>query len=288
LISDLNLVGELTPQEVQAIAARVVHQITENPDPFNEAKQKNNFMVLELIEKVGIESFLSPNESWTSNLKKILVFSALMNGLDVFYPESLLEFFRQLSKTATLNDIDSVQKLLEKIIREKQDIEFIGYDDFMLFEEAISNNAGCKILYFVDNSGEILFDVLACLLLLQEGYRVTIVSKSEPFADDVYEKDIRYLIDKFPSLAEFLGTGQLRLSFVSSDFLDCHESFIEECGSASIYIAKGTRNVNFLWQKDLIIPGLHVALNKSETVRSMLVPERKLSGPVIFVFQSVG
>lgn len=288
LISDLNLVGELTPQEVQSIAARVVHQITENPDPFNQAKQKNNLMVLELIEKAGIESFLRPNYPWASNLKNILVFSALLNGLDVFYPESLLEFLRQFNKTTALNNLESVQKLLEKVAKETEIVDFVGYDDFALFEKIISNNAGCKILYFVDNSGEIIFDMLACLVLLQEGYRVTVVSKSEPFADDVYENDIKYLIDEFPGLANFLNTGQLRLSFVSSDFLDCHESFIEECSSASIYIAKGTRNVNFLWQKDLIMPGLHVALNKSETVQSILASERKSLGPVVFVFQSIG
>lgn len=288
LISDLSLVGELTPQEVQSIADRVVCQVTGQPDPFKEAKQKSNLMTLELIESIGDEYFIGQNCFWTSNLKIILVFSALLNGLDVFYPESLLKFLRQFNSIIALAHIDSVHVLLRKVVDGEITIaNFIGHDDFDIFENILLNNAGCKILYFIDNSGEIIFDILACLVLLQEGYKVTIVSKYEPFADDVCESDLVDLIRKFPKLTYFLNTDQLRLSSVSSDFLDYHESFVKECGSASIYLAKGNRNINFLWKKDLTIPGLHVALNKSETVQSMFSQSTQVGAPVVFVFQNI-
>jgi uncharacterized protein with ATP-grasp and redox domains len=162
----------------------LIKEITRNPDPYRQMKDKELEIGRELSQKIVIE-----NGSFVSCLK----FAALGNTIDFFKPLEL-----------TINDM-------------REPVNFV-INDTRRFEAKLKHAS--RLLYLADNAGEVFFD-LPLLNLLRKRASVAYVVKSAPVQNDLSKDDIRRagLEDK---LGEILTTGTatpgIDFSLASSEF----------------------------------------------------------------------
>ena len=129
----------------------------------------------------------------------------------------------------------------------------------------------------MDNAGEAIIDLLAAEILLNAGFQVTLVASLAPFVDDVTTSEVQGLVRQSESLVRWENTGRLKLSSIDSDMYVWGEVLLREWSQAAGYIAKGMRKLGQMYDSNLTIPGLHVVLNKSNTVRRIVKRDRGVS-----------
>ena len=162
----------------------VIKEITQNPDPYREMKDKEIAVARELSKQVKLE-----HDSFRSCLR----FAALGNTIDFFRP-------------------------LDVIKREiKGRVDFI-IDDSERFEAKLEH-AG-RVLYLADNAGEVFFD-LPLIRWMRQWASVAYVVKASPVQDDVTLEDIRRARLE-AELGEIITTGTatpgIDFSQASADF----------------------------------------------------------------------
>lgn len=162
----------------------VIKEITLNPDPYRQMKDKEVEIGRELSRQIKIEN---------GNLMSCLKFAALGNTIDFFRP-------------------------LDVIIRDmKQPVNFI-INDVERFEAKLKRAS--RVLYLGDNAGEVFFDI-PLIRWLRKRASVAYVVKSAPVQNDVTLEDIRRagLED---TLGEILTTGTatpgIDFSLASTEF----------------------------------------------------------------------
>jgi uncharacterized protein with ATP-grasp and redox domains len=146
-----------------------VKEITGNPDPYQQMKDREISVARELSQKIKVDP-----GSFTSCLK----FAALGNTIDFFRP------------------IDVIQRDM------KRPVNFI-IDDSIRFKAKLKHSA--RILYLADNTGEMFFD-LPLVTWMRRQASVAYVVKSAPVQDDITVEEIKRagLED---ALGEILTTG---------------------------------------------------------------------------------
>ena len=82
----------------------------------------------------------------------------------------------------------------------------MALDDFEAFCDLLRENPGGSVLYFMDNAGEAIIDLLAAEVLLMRGHRVVLVG-SDPFVDDVTISEVRQLVYGSTTMANFAKMG---------------------------------------------------------------------------------
>lgn len=134
------------------------------------------------------------------------------------------------------DDIESViKKSLEKELTIK-DIE----------EFEISLKSNDKVLYLVDNTGEIVFDKLLLSKIREYGLDITIAVKSEPILNDACMKEaLDAGLDEFGEIVE-IGAGTV--GYVDSEISD---EFREIFNDHKFIISKGMGNYEGLTEIDL-------------------------------------
>ena len=103
-----------------------------------------------------------------------------------------------------------------------------------------------KVLYLVDNTGEIVFDKLLLSKIKEYGVDITIAVKSEPILNDACLEDaINTGLDKFGEIVE-IGAGTV--GYVDSEI---SEEFREIFNQHEFVISKGMGNYEGLTEIDL-------------------------------------
>ena len=134
------------------------------------------------------------------------------------------------------DDIESViKKSLEKDLAVK---------DIEEFERSLKSHS--KVLYLVDNTGEIVFDKLLLSKIKEYGLDITIAVKSEPILNDACMAEaLDAELDEFGEIVE-IGCGTV--GYVDSEISD---EFREIFDSHEFIISKGMGNYEGLTEIDL-------------------------------------
>ena len=147
----------------------IIKEITQNPDPYREMKDKEIALARELSQASKLK-----HEDFTSCLR----FAALGNNIDFFRP-------------------------LDVIKREmKGRVDFV-IDDSERFQAKLKNSK--RVLYLADNAGEVFFD-LPLIRWMRQRASVAYVVKASPVQDDLTLEDIR-LAGLEAELGEIITTG---------------------------------------------------------------------------------
>ena len=186
-------------------------------DPYYNEKIKGNEIALSYLDDV--KKILKENDTLESYVKiaiigNILDFGAftLDDDIDAIINESL-------KKDLAVKDIEEFENSLKK------------HD---------------KVLYLVDNTGEIVFDKLLMGKIKEYDVDITIAVKSEPILNDACMKEaIEAGLDEFGQIVE-IGAGTV--GYVDSEISD---EFREIFNSHEFIISKGMGNYEGLTETDL-------------------------------------
>jgi len=187
-----------------------VYQILKTDDPYSEVKEKSNAAAEELLPRA--------EEIAKKGLKEAIMVSIAGNVLDFGYRD----------------DIDSPEYLIQEF--ENIIDQGLAQDDTEKIKTLLEN--GKEVVFFTDNTGEIVFDTLLLRKLKDYDIHLTVVVKEKPILTDATMEDaLRYDIDKIADQLETTGGYAVGVDF---DLLP--EKVEEKLGRADIIIAKGMAN----------------------------------------------
>jgi uncharacterized protein with ATP-grasp and redox domains len=178
---------------------RVVREMTHNPDPYREMKEREMTIARELYPEL--------KSRYKEDLRGYLKLAAAANIIDFFRePDSIKEDIRKPANFAV--------------------------DDSEWLEERLKE-AG-KILYLADNAGELYFD-LPLVNWMKQFARVIYVVKPSPVQDDLTLEDMR-MSGMEGEFGELISTGIDSPGIV---FSLASAQFKREFESADLIFAKG-------------------------------------------------
>ena len=120
----------------------------------------------------------------------------------------------------------------------------LAVKDIVEFENSLKKHD--KVLYLVDNTGEIVFDKLLMAKIKEYGLDITIAVKSEPILNDACMKEaLEAGLDEFGEIVE-IGAGTV--GYVDSEI---SEEFRQIFDSHEFVISKGMGNYEGLTEIDL-------------------------------------
>ena len=186
-------------------------------DPYHKEKIEGNEIALKYLPEV--KRILEEDDSLENHVKiaiigNILDFGAFTLDDDI---ESVIK--DSLKKNLTVKDIEE-------------------------FENSLKNND--RVLYLVDNTGEIVFDKLLLSKIKEYGLDITIAVKSVPILNDACMKEaLDAGLDEFGEIVE-IGCGTV--GYVDSEISD---EFREIFDSHKFIISKGMGNYEGLSEIDL-------------------------------------
>ena len=195
----------------------IIKQKTGCRDPYYKEKIESNRLALKYLPDV--KKILEDDDSLENYVKIAIIGNILDFG------------------AFTLDDdIESVIKgSLEKDLVIK---------DIEEFEDSLMNND--KVLYLVDNTGEIVFDKLLLSKITEYGLDITIAVKSEPILNDACMPEaLDAGLDEFGDIVE-IGAGTV--GYVDSKISD---EFREIFNDHKFIISKGMGNYEGLTEIDL-------------------------------------
>ena len=132
---------------------------------------------------------------------------------------------------------------IESVIKSSLDKD-LTIKDIEEFENSLKTND--KVLYLVDNTGEIVFDKLLLAKIKEYGLDITIAVKSEPILNDACMAEaLDAGLDEFGEIVE-IGCGTV--GYVDSEISD---EFREIFNSHKFIISKGMGNYEGLTEIDL-------------------------------------
>ena len=132
---------------------------------------------------------------------------------------------------------------IEKLIKSSLNKD-LAVKDIESFEDSLKKHD--KVLYLVDNTGEIVFDKLLLSKIKEYGLDITIAVKSEPILNDACMEDaLDAGLDEFGEIVE-IGAGTV--GYVDSEI---SQEFREIFNSHEFIISKGMGNYEGLTEIDL-------------------------------------
>ena len=201
--------SEFSYDQISIVIAAKIHEvikeITQNPDPYREMKEREMKLAKELYPELLATSKKRSN-LYKDDFRDCLRLAAAANSIDFF------------------KDIGNIKEDIRKPIS-------FAIDDSQRFEARLKEAS--KILYLADNAGEIYFD-LPLVKWMRQFADVIYVVKPLPVQDDATLGDVR----KAGLETEF---GRVTTSTASPgiNFALASNEFIEEFESADLIFAKG-------------------------------------------------
>jgi uncharacterized protein with ATP-grasp and redox domains len=139
----------------------------------------------------------------------------------------------------------------------------LDHDDLVLVRDRLTQ--GARVVYFLDNCGEVIFDTLLVRELKDLGVHVTIVAKGEPILTDATMEDaVGAGLDELADGILTTGTYAVGMDMhnIPGDVADAMEE-------ADLIISKGMANYEAMTEKDFG-PVLHLMRTKCSAVSASL------------------
>ena len=186
-------------------------------DPYVNEKKFGNEIALKYLPLA--QDILKENDSLENRVKIAIVGNILDFGAFMLTDDIELLISEALEKDLIIKDIEP-------------------------FEESLKNHD--KVLYLVDNTGEIVFDKLLLSKIKEYDLDITIAVKSEPILNDACMEDaIDAGLDEFGEIVE-IGAGTV--GYVDSEI---SEEFRKIFNTHEFVISKGMGNYEGLTEIDL-------------------------------------
>lgn len=203
---------DASPAHNSTIVLKEVNKFLGISDPYKEEKRKYNKIALKMLPRLREIVCSSPARLITS-ARVAVVGNVIDLGIktDINIDETLR---RVLEKGFT---IDHTDKLREFIIRKP------------------------RVLYLVDNSGEIVFDRVFIEELIREGADVTVGVKSGPILNDCTMEDAVQV--GLTQITKVVETGS---DWVGTDLTTCSDEFLKIFYESDLIISKGQGNFETL------------------------------------------
>ncbi|MCP8305080.1 MAG: DUF89 family protein [archaeon] len=175
----------VVPTEISNRFHKLIREITKNPDPYRERKDKEIEVSRTLLKEL--------RERYSDDFRSCVMLSALGNGIDFF--RDLNELSEDVKNTPefAIDDIDDVEKRLRRIRR---------------------------VVYLADNAGECFFD-LPLVNKIKEECDLVYVTKGSPVQNDMTIEDLRKagILNRFGKITTIgADTVGLDLSVASNEF----------------------------------------------------------------------
>ena len=196
---------------------KIVKQKTGCDDPYKKEKILANEIALKYLPEV--EKILEDDDSLENYVKIAIIGNILDFG------------------SFTLDD--DIENLIKNSLKKD-----LAVKDIKEFEKSL--NVHDRVLYLVDNTGEIVFDKLLLAKIKEYGLDITIAVKSHPILNDAcMEEALDVGLDEFGELTE-IGCGTV--GYVDSEISD---EFREIFESHNFIISKGMGNFEGLTEIDI-------------------------------------
>jgi len=210
ILSELD--AEQSPAYNSSLVLFRVNELAGANDPYAQAREDYNRIALELLPRLReeIQASMDP-------LEEALRVSVVGNVIDL----------------GIKHQID-IEGTLEKARGE-------GFKIFEIEEFRSALEKAKRVLYILDNAGEIVFDMLLIEQLRKIGKMVIAVVRGSPILNDAVLKDAKEVgLDK---IAKVIDTGN---NFVGVIRERCSPVFLKALDSADLVIAKGQGNYETL------------------------------------------
>ena len=200
-----------------SIMHNIIKQRTGCRDPYFKEKIEGNRIALKYLPEV--KKILERDDSLENYVKIAIIGNILDFGAFTLDDDVESVIISSLKKELTVKDIDE-------------------------FENSLKIHD--KVLYLVDNTGEIVFDKLLLSKITEYGIDITIAVKSEPILNDACLKEALDVgLDEYGKIVE-IGAGTV--GYVDSEISD---EFREIFDSHKFIISKGMGNYEGLTEIDL-------------------------------------
>lgn len=229
---------------------RLIRRITGCPDPYREAKRKSNEEALKLLPSV--KNLLAPLKDPYERFRKACLIATAANAFEF----GILGYSFQVADAGSL--LTEAERSL--VIDDTEQVFSILKD-------------GKRVLYLLDNAGEVGFDLVLIEELKALGLEVRVVAKGFPILNDALLEDALFFgLDKVAD--ELLTTENDEVGFtpekVPSSLLDAYRS-------SHLIIAKGMGNYETLTEYPAKPPIVHLLKAKCGPIaRSLGVPKGSL------------
>lgn len=211
-----NFSTQTNSNKTGSIIHNIIQQKTGCSDPYREKKILGNQIALKYLPKV--EEIIEYDDQLETYVKIAIIGNILDFG-------------------AFTVDTD-VEGIIEQSLR--KDLRINHIDDF-----SVSLKKNDKVLYLVDNTGEIVFDKLLLSKLKEYDLDITIAVKSGPILNDACLDDaLEVGLDEY---GEIVDIGSSTVGFVDSEISD---EFREIFNSHNFIISKGMGNYEGLTEID--------------------------------------
>ena len=205
------------PNKIATEVNQYIKQQTNCEDAYFKQKELSNEIALSLLPEVN--EILKNDDSLETYVKASIVGNILDFGVYDINTDFKALIKENLGRNLSINDIDELENAL---------------------------NAHDKVLYIVDNAGEIVFDRLLIEKIKGYGVDVTVAVISSPIVNDAGRKEaIEAGLDE---LAEIVDVGSDMGGIVEEMFSD---DFREIFKKSNFIISKGMANYEGLTEMDL-------------------------------------
>ena len=213
-----NFTKDTNSNKTGSILHNMIKQKTGCRDPYFREKIEGNEIALKYLPDV--KKILKQDDSLENYVKIAIIGNILDFGAFTLEDDIESVIKSSLKKELTVKDIDE-------------------------FENSLKNHD--KVLYLVDNTGEIVFDKLLLSKIKEYNLDITIAVKSEPILNDACMKEaLDAGLDEFGEIVE-MGAGTV--GYVDSEI---SEEFREIFENHKFIISKGMGNYEGLTEIDLV------------------------------------
>ncbi len=197
-----------SPPEIARKIYNYLYKITDNPDPFSKIKEETNKLAEELINNLNLEIL---------NLKECIKYAVAGNVIDFGIAGNKFEIEKIRNFTLYIDHFENFYEILKK---------------------------SKKLLYIVDNSGEIIFDKLLLEKIISEfkNIEIFIAGRDKNIINDITKEDLVKL--GFNNKFNVISTGYSGAGVLIEK---CSNEFKNIFYSVDLIIAKGQGNFETLY-----------------------------------------
>ena len=268
---DTYVTDELTPEEIWGVIFEVVSLATGNPDPYRRDKLKARQTALNLLDQI-------PDCDWAERLKLV----AAANVID--YSSA-----RVIGKLA--EHPDYFNRVLQEAVHAQ-----LAIDCREAFQSVVIDGSPKRLVWLIDNDGEVVFDLWLIQMLVPLGHQITIVGKAAPASNDATLTDLEEVINlpPFQDLRSAVNGGEVSLcssgsKTVGTNLYQATPSFVNVLLDADLVISKGQGN--YYTTQGLKRDAFYLLLSKGVTAERFtgVVPDRnKMIDGLILAYVPAG
>lgn len=257
----------------EAIGHRLVEEFGANYDIFRTYKEQRDAEMQNVYSDMlqDVESQGTPRQA----LRRAMLYAALANMFDKTFPHILEEAARDFGLSLKPDGEINTEQMKQLILESAKQIDGSGqgwvYDDFDALEKALDAHPGGRILYLLDNHGEVVADKLVIRQWLKAGYKVTVAGKHEAIRDDVIWTGAKEFFESDGWFDEYFAGGDITVissgsTALGTDLTQAAQSpeFLSALRDPKTFmiLAKGMGNFYTLFGKRLSLPVFSLALCK--------------------------